>query len=376
MKLPITKSHISLAKPFVPVIFFFAGVTYDSLTLTRIDSLLDNLVLLLYVSLLGTLIILTGRAQMGMGPQPIPGKQWALPNLLHRFQPYYVMALQFLFGGLFSAYAIVYFQSASFDTSAIFLGVIVLLLVANEFLRNRLSSLKLLVTLYAMVTFSFFTFFLPVLTGWMNTIVFLLGAALSTAVVIRVAYITFHGIPNQSKWSPLFTSSPAILLVVVMVSFYFLNWIPPVPLSLKHGGIYHKVEKTKGVYHLTFEKGSWYQFWKDSDDPFLGEGPAYCFTAVFAPVSLETTIYHHWQYRPFQSDDEQMERPFETTDRIPINISGGREKGYRSYTFKRRVMPGEWQVNVETEEGKRIGRVAFEVKADSEKGKEMEMIVY
>jgi hypothetical protein len=48
-----------------------------------------------------------------------------------------------------------------------------------------------------------------------------------------------------------------------------------------------------------------------------------------------------------------------TTDRIPISITGGREKGYRWYTTKRRVQPGEWRVNVETEDGRVLGRITF-----------------
>ncbi|MBM4123164.1 MAG: hypothetical protein FJ249_11315, partial [Nitrospira sp.] len=58
------KLRTALAKPFMPALFFFSGVTYDTLTLTRIDRLLDNLVLLLYLSLLGVLIVLTARADL------------------------------------------------------------------------------------------------------------------------------------------------------------------------------------------------------------------------------------------------------------------------------------------------------------------------
>jgi hypothetical protein len=286
------------------------------------------------------------------------------------------MALQFLFGGLFSAYAIVYAHSASLDSSAIFLGIILVLLIANEFLRNRLSSLTLLVTLYAMVTFSFFTFFLPVITGWMNTPIFLLGALASMGVVMRVVQLTYKGLPGKSPWSPMLTSAPAVGLIGLLVGFYFLNWIPPVPLSLKFGGIYHQVEKHNGTFQLTHEKSLWYQFFKNSDDPFHGEGPVYCFTAVFAPISLDTTIYHHWQYRPFSTDTKEYE--FTTTDRIPMKISGGREEGYRSYTVKQQVNPGEWQINVETEEEKRIGRVTFTVeeRQETEEPLEIETLNY
>lgn len=371
MMLPTAKIQGLLANPFLPAVSFLAGVTYDTLTLTRIDRLLDNLILLLYLSLLGTLIILTGRMAMGMSLAGLSTRTWAIPHLLDRACPYYPMALHFLLGGLFSAYAIFYLRSTSLTTTAVFFGVVLAFLIANEFLRDRLSSLKLLVSLYALVTFTFFTLFLPVLTGLMNTAVFLVGAALSMAVVIRVVQLIYKGVPVQTRREPVWTTLPALGVIGVLVGFYFLNWIPPVPLSLKFGGMYHNVTKVDGTYQLTFEKGSWFQFWKRSDDTFHKNEPAYCFTAVFAPVRLDTTIYHHWQYRPVVGGDTQA---FMTTDRIAIDISGGREKGYRAYTIKSRVAPGEWRVDVETDDGRVIGRVTFQV--EDEEPREMEAISY
>ena len=105
---PIQKLHAVLSKPLIPPVFFFGGVTFDSLTLTRIDHLLNNLLLLLYVSLLGALIVLTGRVEMGhtCGPRaPASTTRWTLPRLLRWAEPYYLPGLQFLFGALFSAYA-------------------------------------------------------------------------------------------------------------------------------------------------------------------------------------------------------------------------------------------------------------------------------
>ena len=48
-------------------------------------------------------------------------------------------------------------------------------------------------------------------------------------------------------------------------------------------------------------------------------------------------------------------------DRIPIKISGGREGGYRAYSFKQRLDPGDWQVDVESQDGRIIGRVSVTV---------------
>lgn len=333
-----------LTKPFMPPVFFFSGVAYDTLTLTRIDRLQDNLLLLIYLLLLGLLIVLTGR--LGIEPAPdreqlatlSPFARWML-----QARPYYPMAVQFLLGGLFSAYAIFY------SRSAIFFVLLVLLLVANEFLRDRLSSLRLLVSLYALVCFAFFTFFLPVMTGLMNAAIFLLGAGLSAVVTFRVVHLIYRSNPDRSKREAVGVTAPAFALIGLLIGCYFLNWIPPVPLSMKFGGIYHEVKKSGDRFELSFER-QWYQVWKRSDSTFPANEPIYCFTAVFAPVALDTTVYHHWYFRSNSS------KPFAHADRIPIKISGGREGGYRAYTFKQRLDPGDWRVDVETEDGRIVGR--------------------
>jgi hypothetical protein len=357
-----TRLRVALTKPFLPVVFFFAGVTYDTVTLTRIDRLLDNLILLLYLTVLGGLIVLKGRADLRkVRGMPIEAGKSAY--FLAQAEPYYPMAIQFLLGGLFSAYTIFYSQSASLTTTAVFFCLLVVLLVGNELLHDRLSNLKLLVSLYALVGFCFFTFFLPVLTGIMNWIMVLLGAVLSLALALRVLELVYQRETGRSRMEMVKTGGPAVAVVTLLVAFYFLNWIPPVPLSLKLGGVYHQVEKVDGLYRLTFEKPAWYQAMKRSDNLFHGDGPAYCFTAVFAPVDLKTTIYHRWQHRMVTPDPSSGTDEFSTTDRIPIRISGGREGGYRGYTIKQHVPPGEWRVDVETEDGRVIGRVRFQVEA-------------
>jgi hypothetical protein len=344
-----------LAKPFVPGFCFLSGVAYDTLTLTRIDRLQDNLILLVYLLLLGVLIVLTGRLDVDLPldqerTAPLaPLTRWAL-----RVKPYYPMATQFLLGSLFSAYAIFYSRSATFTGTAIFFGLLIVLLIVNEFLHSRLSSLRLLVSLYAVVCFAFFTFFLPVMTGYMNAVVFLAGAGLSVGVIFRVVHLIYRDNPGRSKREAIGVTAPAFGLIGLLVGFYFLNWIPPVPLSLKYGGIYHEVKKTGDRFELSFDK-KWYQAWKHSNSTFPADEPVYCFTAVFAPVDLDTTVYHHWYFRANDS------RPFAHADRIPIKISGGREGGYRAYTFKQRLNPGDWRVDVETEDGRIIGRVSVEV---------------
>ena len=92
--------------------------SYDTLTLTRIDRLQDNLLLLIYLLLLGVLIVLTG--DWGFEPAPDREQLAALCPLPVGAapRPYYPMAVQFLLGGLFSAYAIFYSRSATLTSTA------------------------------------------------------------------------------------------------------------------------------------------------------------------------------------------------------------------------------------------------------------------
>ena len=356
---PLVKIQSVLAKPFMPAVFFLSGVTYDTLTLTRIDRLLDNLILLLYLVLLGALIVLTGR----VGVAAVEGEEQAsAPGLVRKLvqaRPYYPMAMQFLLGGLFSAYTIFYSKSATFTGTAVFFALLILLLVANEFLRDRLSNLRLLISLYAVVCFAFFTFFLPVITGVMNAAIFVIGAIVSVVVTLRVAQLIYRNNLDRSRREAIGVAAPAAALIGLLVGFYFLNWIPPVPLAMKFGGMYHEIKRTGDQFELSFEK-RWYQVWKRSDTTFPENEPIYCFTAVFAPVDLHTTIYHHWYYRPNDS------RPFVHADKIPLKISGGREGGYRAYSFKQGLDPGDWRVDIEAADGRIIGRVSVMVEGQRE----------
>ena len=110
---------------FLPVAFFFSGFGWDSLTLTRIDRILDNLILFLYLLLAGGCILLI---------------QFLENDVIHnkrilKYQEWYPLALQFFLGGLFSGYVVFYFQSAAMTKSWIFFVMLLALLVANEFLE-------------------------------------------------------------------------------------------------------------------------------------------------------------------------------------------------------------------------------------------------
>lgn len=336
-----------------PALFFFGGVAWDASTLNRIDAWFDNAFLLTYLLALGALILVAALVE-----RERIGWPWVA-----KYRAWYPAAIQFFMGALFSAYTVFYFQSASLTSTSLFMLLLVGLLVANEFIHRRLLNLYLLFALYYFVAFSFFVFFVPVVAKVMNFWTFLVGGVLSLGLVVgMLAFLRHHGIFERRQFAC--ATGIVVALFGLLNVFYVYDLMPPVPLALRYSGIFHHVQSSVGedgqkVYTLRYEQPAWHQFWKRSDDTFhYAEGDrVYCFAAVFAPAQLKKGIYHEWRYY------DEARRQWTTTDRISYQITGyeGRDRGYRGYTLKRHVRPGRWRVDIRTDDGHTLGRVAFTV---------------
>lgn len=338
--------HEGLAPPLL----FLGGVTWDALTLQRVGALLDNVVLGLYLALLGGFIVL---ALLNRNDRPLPPSLQALST-------WSTGAIQFFSGGLFSAYVIYYTRSASLTTASLFLLVLVGLLVANELIWSRRRSGYLLIGLYFLAVFCYLTFLLPIVLGRMGFQVFLAGGLLSTGIVTGLLVL----LRQKGVFNHLSSFLGALCVVGGLfgglATFYVQEWIPPVPLALEHVGVYHDVKRQDDAFLLRQERSPNTRLWaQNGDDPFhyAPGDTVHCFTAIYAPTALQTKVAHRWQ-RYMPSRDAWVD-----TDRIGYEVVGGRRSGYRGVTFKQHVRPGRWRVSVETAEGRPIGRVHFEVVA-------------
>jgi len=359
-KIEVTKSFYSKYEKFIPIISFFSGFTWDSVTLTRIDQLSDNLIILLYILLLGAAIVFQAFTEKGLITQ----------SLMVKYSEWYPAVIQFFLGGLFSTYVVFYFQSASFTKTALFLILLIGLLIANEFLHKRLTNLYLVLSLYFLAAFSFFIFFLPMITEVMNIWTFLLGGFFSLLFVGLIVWLFAKKQIFDTQEKIIRHSGLVLGLYLLLNLFYFFNWIPPVPLSMKYTGIYHNVYRDEDSYNLKQEKPEWYQLFKSDDKDFnYVEGDtAYCFAAVFAPTNLDKKILHQWQFY------SEKEGEWVTSDRRGYELHGGREGGYRGYTYKKNVKPGEWRVNIITEDDLLLGRIEFDITDSKETSREWEIL--
>jgi len=324
---------------------FLAGFIVDNLTLTRIDLLYDNFVLISYLA------VAAGSIAFFHFTSTVPRERF-----FGRVRLLAPLAMQFAFGGLFSGFAIFYTRSASLAASWPFLLVLLLLLIGNELLKKRYARYVFQMSMLFFVLFSYLIFFLPIMLHAIGAWVFLLSGAASLAIIFfftAVLALVAPGYVRKSRRA--LTASIGGIFLLVNV-FYFANIIPPIPLSLKEAGVYHSVSRTNGDYLVEHEPRTWRDLLKSYDDVHVApQRPVYVFSSVFAPTDLDTDIFHSWQYYD-QTRSEWVE-----ANRIGFAIVGGRDGGYRGYSFKTNVPPGRWRVDVVTARGQLLGRVKFNI---------------
>ena len=330
----------------VSSVALIVGFTLDTLTLRRIDLWIENLIFLVYLSIaLLSIVVINlydGRA--------LRGKPF---YYLSAFAP---IPMQFAFGGLFSGFAVFYLRSASFSASWPFLLFLFFLLFGNEFFRTRYTRLTFHISIFFIALFSYSVFVVPVIAGKMGAAEFLMSGVLSLAVIAVFLEMLAFFIPNRVREARRAIIKSVGAIFLVMNTSYFLNIIPPIPLSLKEAGAYRFVSRMEdGGYFIQRESGMWYDVLFPTSVRLMRGNSLYFYSAVFAPTRLNTRIVHHWQY--FNEGQDK----WVTVLRVDFPITGGRDGGYRGFSKKTNVEEGLWRVDVETERGGRIGRKTFRV---------------
>jgi len=316
-------------RPWVPAVFFVGGFVWDALTLGRTIKSLDLFILLGYLTGAAAILVALGRGVTFRGSQ------------------YLNAVLQFFFGGIFSALFIFYFLSSSDLPGYLVVLGLAALLIGNEFLQSRYSELTLAWTFFTMSAAMFFNFALAHLFRSISVFWFYLGTLVAVLLVLVLRRV------SRSEAASV---RPSLGLAALLVVLHALNFIPPVPLVQKEMLVAHSVQRRGGEYIAMVESPGWRRLWRSSSTQFhWSGGRVYCFTSVFVPNGIRTTIRHRW----LRYDDGEGE--WRDAGVVPFTIAGGRESGYRGYTYKQRVTPGRWRVIAESESGAAIGIVDFRV---------------
>lgn len=342
------RKFIRKHEKYAPILFFMGGFIFDSFTLGRIDRVYDLTILCLHMTSLTIVLYLYNLADDG---------KWK-NNILGRYEEYLPLAIQFFFGGLSSAYVIYFSRSVSLSKTITFFIILVALLFANEILKKRISNKYLQFGVYFFISFTFFTFMIPVFIKEMNTTIFIYSGLISLVITLLLITIIYVKSPSTRSEIRITKLIGIILTMYTTINlFYFFNLIPPVPLALDKGIVAHNIKKVDQTYYVTYERDDWHVFWRDHRLKFIlqPDENVYIFTSIFAPTEIKKSIFHRWKW----FNDSTGE--WEIVEDIGYEITGGRNGGFRGYTYKNNVEPGLWKVDVITEEELVIGVVDFEI---------------
>ena len=332
------------------VLFFIGGFTFDALLVKDVDDLFALAQQLLYLSIIGFLIHheILFRLHKWRPRQEFVEKIWGYRNLL----------LHFLLGTLLNIYSLFYIKSASFISSIVFLALMVGFIVANELPIIKKSKVSFKVGLFAICLFSYLSILFPLVLGFIGWTPFALAVVTTLAIFYLQVWFLKRKLPDDKT---LFSAVllPGLSVLCVFAIFYVLGWIPPVPLSAKEQGIYHLVEKKNGQYLLSTEK-VWWKFWQSGDQDFKArpQDKIYYYAQIYSPARFSDQIYIQWLWK-------NPQKGWQKTDRIRLDILGGRKEGFRGFAVKSNYQPGDWRIQVETEMGHEISRLSFEVTADT-----------
>jgi hypothetical protein len=233
----------------------------------------------------------------------------------------------------------------------------VVVLLANELKRVKSLGLSFKFELLSLCFLSFYANLLPVLVGSIGLTMFLLSMFAGSVPLLLAAWRIRLATPEKFALARRQILAPLGCVVIGCLTFYLFRLIPPVPLSIPFIGVYHQVERTEAGYRLSHERPAW-RIWHNGDQKFLAQpgDRIYVYFRVFSPARFADQVQVRWYWK-------DAARGWTLHDTIPIRILGGREQGFRGYGFKSNYQAGEWKVQVETTDGREIGRVYFDLTA-------------
>lgn len=328
----------------VDIGFFLGGFVLDIFTLSQIDDPLAILQQVVYLLIIGALLYFDFLAQF----------EKFTPKRFLTLWAYRKPIVHFFLGSLLSIYSLFFLKSSSMFTSIVFVLVLLALMIANELKSVQKSAVNIKVGLYVICLFSFYSLLIPVLVGFVGWLPFIASICL-TLLTFGLVFRKLERAVGDPKIVRKFIVAPAMGVLGLFVLFYFLGWIPPVPISVTGMGVYHSLEVQQGSYLLRYDRPS-YKFWQSGAQSFKAEpgDSVVFFVQIFSPSRFDDQVILNWNtYDPKQG--------WISSDRIPIRIQGGRAKGFRGYTVKKNFTAGDWRVKVETTDGREIGRLYFDI---------------
>ncbi len=326
-------------------VFLGFGFLVDSVTLRKADLLPETILIYTYLVVAGAMILLMHLKEVGIFQGQFSNK----------VAPLLPLVLTYAFGSLFSAFVVFYVKSASIADSWPFILALVSVVAGLELLKQYRSRLIFNLTIYFLAILSFSIYTVPLWVGRMGADIFLLSALVAACALAAFCFVLY--LTGKTKFREnikgIIYSVGAVATAVIVA--YHANLLPPIPLVLKDIGPYHYVARDGDTYRLLGEETSLFERLFGVTVHLVKGEPLYVFSSVYTPVRIETDIVHVWEYW------STLENDWVLSNTVSYRAEGGREAGYRGYSFKRGIFEGKWRVTVETPDGLKLGRTEFEV---------------
>lgn len=337
------KARTERVRRWMPFLFFVGGFLFDILTLGRVVTMLNIVVVALYALGAGVFLVILGR----FGPtgtalakvasdEPEPSQE--------KWLRWCGFAFNFCLGSLFSALVVVYFKSAGEWLTLLTVFLLFGGMVFNEFANLTDSQRHLSWAIYCVSLVMLFNFVVPHLVGSVSAWWFYISTALAVSAVYGLCKLAGHGFRMVRV---------ATVASLVLVAFFVLGWIPPVPLVLKNTLIGRDYKKIDHEYTCMVDEQS-LMVKLGLAAPTIAWQPGErvdVLTAIFAPKQVEVDMEHRWFH--------EVQGTWKLTDTIPFHMRGGRQKGWRMHSAKRHLSPGRWKVETALAEGTGLGYETF-----------------
>jgi len=329
------------------------GYAFDSITFGRIDHLATHIVFIVYLAIAGGAIATSHRLESRPADKQ--------PS--QRTRTILTAVTQFALGCLLSGFCVFYLRSASLWSSWPYLLVLAGVFIGNEFFKAYTTRFTLSLLLYFFALFSYAILLIPVLIAMLGVIPFLVSGGV--AIAIFWFYMDVLAMLGRERYRQVrrYVLVGTLATYAAINLFYFVKILPPLPLALAQAGVYHGVKKAGAAYQVIEEPQPW--------TTFLGVTPTYhmapneklyLYSSVFAPARVSTVIVHRWEWY------DAGARRWVAQSQTAFSINGGRDGGYRGYSFKSRPRAGAWRVNITTGDGRPLGRIRFAVAAGTPPG--------
>ena len=341
--------QIGAIRRFLPGLAFICGFTWDSVTMGKVVSFYDLLLLTTYYFGAGLILILLVR------------------EIKPQWQNGFTFLIQFFFGGLSSALVVFYFKSSGSFYTFLVVIFLALLLVSNEFIAERYRSRTLTWTMFAACGTMYLNFLIPHVVHSIKPVWFYLSCIFSLSVVFAIHAIAYAKqresitieIKKLQYLRDLRQMAPSLAVVAIIVALYQFQLIPPVPLVLKESYICKDFSNENGNYQCQAERQSLLRalgFGGDVIHTVEGE-KIYNLSAVFAPTQITVDLEQRWWLWNGQLGS------WLASGVVPLPMVGGRKEGWRTYSYiQASSQAGDWKVETALKDGAVLSVAYFTAK--------------